>query len=175
MGVQTWEAGLPDSSLSILCKLNHHFTTVSFNFQVCKVGIMTPTSLVCTQPNIVPGTEQVPSPLQAFTFISQWSLKQRTCRAIFEGVGKLKLYDDFIQRERDREQEISKTGREHPSEPWLWRQRQDRWAFLCVHSTEYFTASLDKQAVIHHTTFYQLKQLGEKITLRVWILSAAGA
>lgn len=98
MGVQTWEAGLPDSSLSILCKLNHHFTTVSLNFQVCKVGIMTPTSLVCTQPNIVPGTEQVPSPLQAFTFISQWSLKQRTCRAIFEGVGKLKLYDDFIQR-----------------------------------------------------------------------------
>lgn len=88
MGVQTWEAGLPDSSLSILCKLNHHFTTVSLNFQVCKVGIMTPTSLVCTQPNIVPGTEQVPSPLQAFTFISQWSLKQRTCRAIFEGVGR---------------------------------------------------------------------------------------
>lgn len=33
---------------------------------------------------------------------------------------------------------------------------------LCVCTTEYFAASLDKQAVIHHPTLCQLKQLGER-------------
>lgn len=74
------------------------------------------------------------------------------------------------------EEAARKMGGKPPFQPCGGEdKRQDKWAFLyvCVYSTEYLTASMDKQAVTYRPSLYQLKQLEEQITLQVWVPLAA--